>query len=236
MAGFDVFGYPLAPDTYATSEKALQEAMWAGVPPVVLPHGGVIELVEDGVTGLVAASEQDYPDAVARVLLDGDLRRRLGSQAQRWVRAAHDPVRWARAAVRLVEEVSQEPRRARAVLPGGADPAAGCFVRSLGAMGRPFAISAQASMASEVDPAAVQLADEEIAASGTSLAKGEGGVLHYRNTFPDDAHLRFWSGLILAAAGRSAEADTEFRAAQDLGLADGRPEHHRAVVKANESR
>ena len=37
---FDIFGYPLAEDTYATSEKALQEAMWVGVPPVVFAHGG----------------------------------------------------------------------------------------------------------------------------------------------------------------------------------------------------
>ena len=36
---FDIFGYPLAEDTYATSEKALQEAMWVGVPPVVFAPG-----------------------------------------------------------------------------------------------------------------------------------------------------------------------------------------------------
>ena len=38
----DVFGYPLCEDTYATSEKSIQEAMYAGVPPVVFPHGILI--------------------------------------------------------------------------------------------------------------------------------------------------------------------------------------------------
>jgi hypothetical protein len=108
------------------------------------------------------------------------------------------------------------------------------LVRALGELGRPFAISLDATTAANVDPAVVQLADQEIAASSTSLAKGEGGVLHYRNTFPGDAHLRFWSGLILAAAGRPDDAATEFRAAEELGFGDGRPAHQRTALRANE--
>ncbi len=33
LGTFDIFGYPLSIDTYATSEKALQEAMWVGISP-----------------------------------------------------------------------------------------------------------------------------------------------------------------------------------------------------------
>ena len=54
LEGFDVFGYPLVEDTYATSEKALQEAMWVGVPPVIFGYGGLCDLVEHDRTGLVA--------------------------------------------------------------------------------------------------------------------------------------------------------------------------------------
>ena len=43
LAEIDIFGYPLAPDTYATSEKAIQEAMWAGIPVVVLSGNGAAE-------------------------------------------------------------------------------------------------------------------------------------------------------------------------------------------------
>jgi len=43
---FDVYGYPLCADTYASGELNLQEVMYAGVPPVVFPYGGVKGLVE----------------------------------------------------------------------------------------------------------------------------------------------------------------------------------------------
>ena len=61
FAEVDIFGYPLAPDTYATSEKTIQEAMWVGIPPVVLSGTGAAELVEHEHTGLVCDGEDDYP-------------------------------------------------------------------------------------------------------------------------------------------------------------------------------
>ena len=45
IAEMDVFGYPLCPDTYASTELVLQEVMYAGVPPVVFPYGGVTQTV-----------------------------------------------------------------------------------------------------------------------------------------------------------------------------------------------
>lgn len=37
--------------------------------------------------------------------------------------------------------------------------------------------------------------------------RGDGGIIHYRNTYPDDAHLRLWSGLV-----------TRHRTGPDAGL------------------
>ncbi|NJN82955.1 MAG: glycosyltransferase family 4 protein, partial [Caldilineaceae bacterium] len=36
----DIFGYPLCEGTYASAEMVLQEAMFAGVPPVIFDYGG----------------------------------------------------------------------------------------------------------------------------------------------------------------------------------------------------
>ena len=44
--------------------------------------GGVAESVVDGVTGLLADDEQSYVEDVRRLLLDDELRLRLGRQAQ----------------------------------------------------------------------------------------------------------------------------------------------------------
>lgn len=213
---FDIFGYPLAEDTYATSEKALQEAMWVGVPPVVFPHGGVRCLVQHDRSGLVVETEQAYSQAIERLAYDVALRRRLGEGARRFARAAFDPRRWCHAAQQVLSAMMEEPRRSRPLLSGGGDEAAINFVRSLGDQAGPFAVSLDgpAKHAHEV----VAAAEREIAAASPLLARGEGGVVHHRNFFPQDPHLRLWSGLVSGAAGASALAGAEFAAADALGL------------------
>ena len=73
-AAIDVFGYPLTPFTYATSDLTVQEAMWVGVPPVVLPHGGVPLLIRDQETGFVAGTDDEYVKRVQQLAVDRDLR------------------------------------------------------------------------------------------------------------------------------------------------------------------
>ena len=103
FAEVDIFGYPLAPDTSATSEKAIQEAMWVGIPPVVLSGSGAVGLVEHERTGLVCDHEDDYPRAIERLAEDSRLRRRLGETARNFAHEHFDPAR----------NSAQAPRRLR---------------------------------------------------------------------------------------------------------------------------
>ncbi len=224
LGGFDIFGYPLAEDTYATSERALQEAMWVGLPPVVFAHGGVRALVEHGVTGLVAESEAGYSAALDRLAGDAALRRRLGDAAHRFARAAFDPGHWGAVLDGILAALAAEPRRARAPLPGHGESAAACFVRSLGDQAGAFAASlaGPASGMTFDDDTRLATAERRIAAASPLLARGEGGVIHHRNAHPDDPHLRWWSALIAAAAGNSTLAAAEAEAAIALGLPPGR--------------
>jgi glycosyltransferase involved in cell wall biosynthesis len=226
LAEFDIFGYPLAPDTYASSDVTLQEAMWVGVPPVILPAPGIAWMVEDEHTGLVAADEAGYAAAIDRLAADPDLRSRLGDAARAHARSAFDPAAWTRRYADLLDEALARPRRRRPPLPGAGESAARQFVRSLGRASGPFATSLAGP--GEEDADAVAEADRAIAASSPPLARGEGGVIHHRNASPDDPHLRLWSGLIAEAAGRRELAAGEYADAGVLGLADGRPAAYRA--------
>jgi glycosyltransferase involved in cell wall biosynthesis len=229
LAAMDVFGYPLAPHTSATSEKALQEAMWVGLAPVVFPHGGIARLVEHEVTGLVATTDEQYVAALERLADDPVLRSRLGEAARAHARVAFDPTRWARVTVALVEELMDEPRRSRPRLAGGDTSAAGGFVAALGDQAGPFAVSLgrPATTRAEGGPNALEPADAAIAASDAAVAHGEGGIVHHRNRHPEDPHLRLWSGLVAAAAGRRELAEAEYEAAAALGLGDDRPMRYR---------
>jgi glycosyltransferase involved in cell wall biosynthesis len=99
---FDVF---VLPSRYEGLAIALMEAMALGRPPVVTAVGGLSELVQDGTNGLVVSPAD--PEALARavvsLLLDADLRTRLGEAARE--RAAEFDIR---KAVGRIEQVYEE--------------------------------------------------------------------------------------------------------------------------------
>lgn len=208
----DVFGYPLNPQTYASSEKALQEAMWVGVPPVVFPHAGVRYLVEDGVTGLVVESEAAYTAAIEWLYHHPDERNRLGHNAQEFARRTFAPQRAVGQLADLFAALMAQPKRLRAWPDDGVTPAA-WFIAALGDHAGPFALSYGGASGPARDAA-----EAEIAAASDLLFRYEGGIIHYRNRWPEDPYLRYWAGLALAHRGDTARAAGEFRAAAASGL------------------
>jgi glycosyltransferase involved in cell wall biosynthesis len=215
LHGFDVFGYPLAPGTYATSDRVLQEAMWMGAPPVVLGGSAPASFVQHGVTGLVV-DEQGYPTAIDDLLSDQDARATLGDAAREWARTTLDPTLGNTRMLQIYGDLLDGPKRDREPISGEDDPAAVGFLHSLGwpddDAARCFAISLGL-----IDGDATA-ADRMIAASPPVLSGGEGGIVHYRNSFSDDPHLRWWSALVARHAGNRSLADDEAAAARSFGL------------------
>jgi len=79
LADLDVFVLPSTePDPFPT---VVLEAMAAARPVVGFRHGGVCEMVENGVTGILCqpCSVQEMSDAIARLVDDPQLALRLGS-------------------------------------------------------------------------------------------------------------------------------------------------------------
>lgn len=71
---------------------SLMEAMAMGLPVVASALSGIPELVEDGSNGLLAAPGDDFgiADALTRLIKDGELRHRLGTQAHETVSRRYD--------------------------------------------------------------------------------------------------------------------------------------------------
>jgi glycosyltransferase involved in cell wall biosynthesis len=216
FAEIDVFGYPLAPDTYASSDKTLQEAMWLGIPPVVLGGTGIASLVDHERTGLVCESAEDYPGAIERLAADSALRQRLGAAARVHARQAFDPARNAARLRSLVESLGATPKRQRPPLAAHDLSGASRFVTSLGELAGEFAVSLAGSAAHHLD--GVRAADAAIAAATDVLARGEGGIVHYRNAYPSDPHLRLWAGLVTRERGGPAAGAADLAAAVAGGI------------------
>jgi glycosyltransferase involved in cell wall biosynthesis len=87
LRALDVGVMPLPDDEWSRGKcgmKALQY-MALGIPPVVSPVGANRTIVQDGVNGVLAATEDEWVDALGRLLADAPLCQRLGEAARRTV-------------------------------------------------------------------------------------------------------------------------------------------------------
>jgi glycosyltransferase involved in cell wall biosynthesis len=223
----DVFGYPLCEDTYATSEKSIQEAMYAGIPPVVFPHGGCNDLVQHEKTGLVVNSEKEYSEAIEFLYHNPEFRLQLGRNASEYAREVFDSEKIVLKMHDVYERMMDQSKRKRtwrsSEVGSNKRSASKDFTENLGDKGIEFSVSLFGN-----DSTALLKAEEKIAESSPLLVGGEGGINQYRNTYPNDPHLRLWSGLCLQKNGNHQKAINEFDAAIELGLNDERVKNYKS--------
>jgi glycosyltransferase involved in cell wall biosynthesis len=212
LAHMDVLLYLPRPDSFATSDLALQEALLAGVVPVVLAGSPVADLVEHNVDGLIATNLQQCVEHLQTLDTNRELLQRLRSAGQTRSKQNLNPNHCARAFEHLYERICTTPKQARRLQLDAGNSGSERFMASLGAAAKAFRLSAERLPGWEQ-------ADDQIAYSNPALVgAGAGGILHWRGAYPNDRWLRYWAGLVFATAGRSALAAAEFAAAAKAGV------------------
>lgn len=232
---FDVYGYPLCEDTYASSEANLQEIMFAGLAPVVFPYGGVRSLVINGETGLVVTSEREYTQAIEYLYHYPQEAANLGSNARRYAQATFGAENAAVRLNRIYETMMQAPKRERHWSPQALAQAYQQTFPEQGEQSHPCDVSAAVMFVEALGPYGFAYltslyereveklfsAEAMIAASSQSVLMRSaacGSVFHYRKWYPQDCYLHFWSGLLLRYQQRLAEASAAFSTALQLGF------------------
>lgn len=226
----DVFGYPLCEDTYATSEKSIQEAMYAGVPPVVFPHGGCPDLVKNGETGIIVNKESEYQQAIEYLYHHPEERKRLGKNAAEYARTNFNPLDGVRKIQKIYERLLEIPKKQKnwANRTGNdrTQTASEIFTEQMGEKGKFF----EESLTSD-HPFKCIKAEKNIMIASDLLIKGEGGLNQFRNYYPEDAYLRLWSGISALGKDKIELAEKEFKTAVDLGLPNWRGEWYLARLE-----
>jgi glycosyltransferase involved in cell wall biosynthesis len=186
LAGADLFAYPLAQTGYASSDKALQEAMLQAVAPVVLAGSAPARFVVDGETGIVAGSPQAFVERCSGLLADPATRRRLGENARDWARSALDPQPAAATLWRAVVAAAGAGARPRDPWWPDADLRTRGAALAACALGCP-----DAPLATDLGAPGDVLRDWAATLPDAAF-EVEGGLVHFLEHFPGDLRLRTW--------------------------------------------
>jgi glycosyltransferase involved in cell wall biosynthesis len=113
MAALDILVHPCEVEGFG---RIAIEAMAARRPVVGPNRGGISETVVDGHTGFLVepGNVSGFADSLARLLRDGELRRRMGEQARRHVEENFSLQQHVRQVTSLYEEVLSDHKRREA--------------------------------------------------------------------------------------------------------------------------
>jgi glycosyltransferase involved in cell wall biosynthesis len=104
----DIF---LLPSLWENCPYSCLEAMAAGRAIVCADQGGMPELIQHGVNGLLANpdSSASFADRIEQLINDSELRARLGDNARATIERAHRDTHVARQAVEVYERLAGGP-------------------------------------------------------------------------------------------------------------------------------
>jgi glycosyltransferase involved in cell wall biosynthesis len=172
---FAVFSAPTAPFTYASGDRAIQEAQVCGVPVVAFKHAPISHLIEHGETGWLVEDDADFRDHLKRTI-NGELeipRERVRVAAL----LAHNPDRKFARLSEIYRETRSSPRTA---IDPGFDTVADWV--AFQTEGIDFTPGSR-------HPSLDQLACDRGLSAAHQAWGCEGGIAQFANAFPD-ANLR----------------------------------------------
>ena len=90
LSRIDIGVYPLPDEEWVYGKSGLKalQYMALGIPTVAAAIGANFRVIEDGVSGFLVKSEEEWFDRLSQLLSDAELRRRIGQNARQRVEAS----------------------------------------------------------------------------------------------------------------------------------------------------
>lgn len=106
----DVFGYPLSPFHYGSSEQVLAESMASGVVPIVLNNLPESYIIKHNDNGFIV-SEEDYSKSVKFLLNDFSTRKKLSQGARETAKEIYSTEKMVKAWTETIESALSFPKQ-----------------------------------------------------------------------------------------------------------------------------
>jgi len=198
LAIFDVFGYPLQPKHLGTCEQSIGEAMMAGVVPVVLNNPAERYIIRNGVTGIIADTQDEYCRSIEYLYHNPEIRSNIARNAVADAREKYSITRKMKAWEGIFNDILCQGKRKRSwdtrKYPTGKE----IFIESIGRYGEIFNEYIYAKKhEEEADFESIQNKIINLFKSNTQwYSDNKGGVKQYLRYFPKDIYLNEWEKLL----------------------------------------
>lgn len=191
---FDIFGYPLNPYHYGTCDQVLQEAMAAGVVPVVLNNKMEKYMVKDKETGLVANNIEEYIYLIEFLYKDSSYRQKLSAQAKIYSYNTFSLEKMTDEWEKIFYKSLEIPKSIKKWNVDYEDLSASeVFIESLGAYGELFKLFLYTNDKEKKDLLLTKI--KNLINSPLWTATTKGTPKHYYSFFKEDKNLKIWSEL-----------------------------------------
>lgn len=199
LAKFDVFGYPLQPQHFATCEQSLGEAMMAGCVPVVLNNPTERHIIKHMRTGIVANTQEEYSQAIEYLYNNRDVMTRLAGNAQKYAEEQYDIIKTIKIWNEIFEKEIKLPKKTRKWnknLTSNVSPSS-LYIASLGKYSKPLIDYISASNKKQKESAILKI--KKLFDTNTMFySNNKGSVLQYLRFFPNDKYLKEWCEILKA--------------------------------------
>lgn len=198
LATYNVFGYPLQPQHFATCEQSIGEAMMAGAVPVVLGNLTEKYIVKHMETGMVAETLEDYPKHIEYLYNNPAELKRMAENAKVFAKKQYDikqtMVKWEN----IFDKTMQIEKKERVwdINYRGKYSPAQLYIESIGEKAKPLKdyINAQNNEKKTQSAKSIkELFDTNI----MFCSNNKGSAMQYLRFFPEDVILKEWCELTM---------------------------------------